>query len=1201
MNPFDHFDVPLQGSKLIESSAGTGKTYAIASLYIRLLLERTLQAREILVVTFMEAATEDLRKRIREKLREALLAFDGCRRGDLFVTKLVEQVKDKLKAKRILYSALQSFDEAAIFTIHGFCQKILQESAFETASLFDTKLVSDQRNILREIVEDFWRVHFYDASAGFLSYARAQGLNPARLIQFLGNSPSNPFLRMIPELTRSDLGESPPLENQLNTLYGQLREIWASSQQVIQELLYRHPGLHKRNYSCDMITENTIEIARYLSTGSPLPVSRALRKFCASALVEATNRGFAPPAHPFFLICQDLERTHDELTRAYDLHLLALKSALFVYVKEELKTRKRQQNVRYFDDLLLDLHAILQSGRGGEVAHSIRSRYKAALIDEFQDTDPVQYAIFKTVFDHPEAALFLIGDPKQAIYSFRGADVFSYVKASREVSERYTLAHNWRSAPALITATNAIFSAARLPFVLPEIEFHPAAVAGKPAASGFIWEGASDPSPFKIWFVARKDERTTKPINRTDASNSIATAVASEILRLLNAGQAGIALVDGKTLSPWDIAVLVWTNRQAKLIQKALRELRIPSVLFSDESVFASREALEAGRILAAIADPASESKLKAALVTDALGLSGNDLALLNDDDIAWDNRLKTFAEYRDLWREQGFLPMTRILMIRENVRPRLLSYSDGERRLTNLLQCFELLHQAALKHSLGMQELLKWLAERCEDKTALQGEEYQVRLETDEKAVKVLTIHKSKGLEYAIVFCPFCWSTSKGGSEIVFHDQTDPARIVRDIGSEHKDQHLKLALRESLAEGARLVYVALTRAKYRCYLVWGAFRDAGKCSLAYLLHPALGGRAGDCLDDRVNAFASLTDAQLQPDLRKLVQNSNGSIEILRMPDAIEQVYTPTEAEMGSYACRQFHGEIEQNWGIASFTSLVTGKRQAADLPDRDFIRISSLEEPESTAKPPSSAVTGFTFPRGSRAGLFFHEVFQNVDFTAGMSAARDKLVREKLLEYGFDKIWEAPVCQMIDQVLSTPLQKESDFCLSHVAREQRLHELEFTFPMDLLTPARLKRIFASQEMSVLAPEFTDLMQLGFSPVKGWMKGYIDLVFQWQGRFYLVDWKSNFLGNQAEFYREECLKRVMQREYYLLQSALYCVALHRYLAFRLRDYQYERHFGGAFYLFLRGIDSALGPDFGIYRDRPPVQLITELSRTLTDR
>jgi exodeoxyribonuclease V beta subunit len=1200
MKPFDPFGIQLQGSKLIESSAGTGKTYAIASLYVRLLLERALQTREILVVTFTEAATEDLRKRIRERLRDALLAFESADATDPFLEKLLAQVSDSSRATDLLGTAIESFDEAAIFTIHGFCQKILQENAFETASLFDTELVTDQRDILQEIVEDFWRIHFYGATPLFLRYAWHQGLSVERFIDFLGNSTSNPFLTIIPQHTSPGIEKLAQLEDQIEDRYEEARSVWAGSRRAIEELLSRHPGLNQQSYSPDVILRRASEVERYLFSGDPIPLSPGLYKFCSSEITRALKRGFSSrPAHPFFLICDDLKTTCDDLIQAYHLHLTELKSNLFRYAKEELRERKRQQNVRYFDDLLLDLHGILQSPRGPEVAQSIRSRYKAALIDEFQDTDPVQYSIFDVVYKHPDTALFLIGDPKQAIYSFRGADIFAYIKASNGVSEKYTLAQNWRSTPRLIAGTNAVFSRSRLPFVFPEIAFVPANPADKPATGGFTWSGTADPAPLKIWFMNRKAGQTTEFINKGDANGAIAGSVAGEILRLLQAGQEGLALVDGKPVSPWDIAVLVRSNREAKLVQEALQELKIPSVRYSDESVLASREAVDVARILDAIVDP-SESKVKAALVTDVFGLSGNDLALLNEDDAAWTNWLGAFAGYREIWVEDGFMPMARILIGQEQVRSRLLGYVDGERRLTNLLHCFELLHQATLQHSLGMESLLKWLAKRREELKAFQGEEYQLRLETDATAVKLLTIHKSKGLEYPIVFNPFCWNWLEEGKEnVTFHDETDRGALIRDIGSDAIAENLKLAEQESLAESIRLLYVALTRAKYRCYLVWGPFRDADKSALAYLLHP---GRTGGPFNGVPNTIRNFSDDQLKDELADLVGASNGTIEVCDLPGRENRTYTHPTDEPRVYACRRFRGEIEQDWGTASFTSLVSDKYRSSDVQDRDRTAPvpSSLE---SIAEDANSALTIFNFPRGSRAGLFFHEVFQSLDFAAGTSSDDEALVREKLTAYGFESLWELPVRQTIGHVLSTPLNKEnSDFCLSRLPREERLHEVEFTLPLDLLTPDRLKKVFTHLSDSESVPEFTErLAQLGFSPVKGLMKGYVDMIFRWEGRFYLLDWKSNFLGPTIEAYGQEGLEATMRREFYLLQCALYSVALHRYLSFRIPDYHYERHFGGAFYLFLRGINSARGPEFGIYRDRPSWELISELNRCLTDR
>jgi exodeoxyribonuclease V beta subunit len=1228
MKPFDPFEIELRGSSLIEASAGTGKTHAIASLYVRLLLERALQVREILVVTFTEAATDDLRKRIRERLWQTLLVFEGNPTEDLFFERLLSHVTDPRQAVRILHSAIQSLDEAAIFTIHGFCQRILHENAFETASLFDTELVTDQRDILQEIVEDFWRIHFYNAPPLFLSYVRVQGLGPKQLIDLLGNSISNPFLKIIPQVKGPDVEELALLEDQVLRCYQEAQSVWGVSRRAIEELLSRHPGLNQQSYSAAMILRQASEVERYLSLGSPLPVSQALKKFCSSEIAGALKKGFtSPPTHPFFPICEDLQQDCGLVAQAYDRRLLELKSKLFLYVKEELKKRKQQQNVRYFDDLLLDLQEILQSSRGHAVAESVRSRYKAALIDEFQDTDPIQYAIFDAVFTHPQTALFLIGDPKQAIYSFRGADIFAYIKASRSASERYTLTNNWRSTPRLLAATNVVFGRKHLPFLFPEIGFSPATPAHKPSGGGFTWLGRPDPSPLKLWFMNRKPGQTGGLINKGDANEAIPNAVAAAILRLLEAGGEGLALVGGKPLSPWDIAVLVRTNREAKFVQEALQELKIPSVRYSDENVLASSETLDVTRILEAIVDP-SESKVKAALATDVFGLSGNDLAILDEDEDAWSNWLGTFANYRDIWLDDGFMPMARILIGQQKVRARLLSYIDGERRLTNLLHCFELLHQAVLQHSLGLEGLLKWLAKRHEEPRALRSEEYQLRLETDAKAVNVLTIHKSKGLEYPIVFNPFCWNRVDDQKEVTFHDETERETLIRDIGSDELAESLKLAERESFAEDIRLLYVALTRAKYRCYLVWGAIRDAEKSALAYLLHA---GRTADPFRQVPRAIGNLSDSQLKDELAELVASSDGSIEVSDLPEPAIRTYSPPPEGIGSYVCRHFCGEIEQNWGIASFTSLVSEKLRSSDSRDRDraisvpwspdsivaeesLVPLHHTSKEEKAKIPPLKGVQGdvssgeltpaatiFSFPRGSRAGLFFHEVLQGLDFTAGPSPDNTALVWEKLAMYGIDSVWEEPVWQTIGQVLSMPLeQKNPALRLSRIPREERLHEVEFTLPLDLLTPTRLKKAFAHVSAFEAVPEFSErLAQLGFSPVKGLMRGYIDMIFRWEGRFYLVDWKSNFLGSTIEAYGQDCLRETMRREFYLLQSALYSVALHRYLSFRVPGYDFERHFGGAFYVFLRGVNSAKGPEFGIFRDRPSGELVSELSRCLT--
>ena len=578
------------------------------------------------------------------------------------------------------------------------------------------------------------------------------------------------------------------------------------------------------------------------------------------------------------------------------------------------------------------------AGPGRDVlARALRQRYVAALIDEFQDTDPLQYGIFQRLFSAEpllvaptaveqtgagETAIFLIGDPKQAIYSFRGADVFAYMQAAREVEERFTLDKNWRSTARLVEAINRLFQNSPDPFVFPEIEFH-AVQAGRSDAGEFAWDGEASSAPLKLWVMRRTEP--DKPINKSRATEELPVAVASEVVRWLQAGATGKAKVEGTPLAPHHIAVLVRTNEEARQMQAALQSTGVPSVIHSDESVFQSHESLELQRVLAGVAEPGNEGKVRAALATELLGVTGVELARLAQDETGWDGWLETFALYRGLWLDEGFMTMIAALITRQQVRSRLLASTGGERRLTNVLHCCELLHQAALEGGLGVEELLKWLTEARQQTGTAKLEENQIRLETDEQAVRIVTVHKSKGLQYPVVFCPFGWNTGAGSTEVIFHDTNEAGKLVMDIGSTDREAHKRIAEREALAENARLLYVALTRAEYRCVAVWGAFRDAGESALAYLLHPARW-KCDSSIEDVNKKFSALSDEIIWSDLDRLALGGRTGIALSEVPSSSPEIHMPPARLPITLACRTLKREIPKGWGIASFSSLIAGR-----------------------------------------------------------------------------------------------------------------------------------------------------------------------------------------------------------------------------------------------------------------------------------
>ncbi|WP_224984390.1 exodeoxyribonuclease V subunit beta [Geomonas agri] len=1080
MKRFDLLHTPLGGRNLIEASAGTGKTFTIAGVYLRLVLEEELDVSRILVVTFTEAATKELKERIRQKLKDAETAFEVGKSDDFLVAGLLERSTDRDKARRLLANAVRSFDEAAIFTIHGFCQRMLQDNPFESGSLCDTELLTDQEKILKEIAQDYWRINCYGEPVERIAAADHAKITPDSLLKLAKRVCSDPYAAVIPD---------------------------------------------------------------------------------------------APVA------------TDDEAD-----WLLALKRNYFDYLRSELPKRKRLKNVRCFDDLLGDLHAALTRG-GSPLPRLIRERFQAALIDEFQDTDPVQFAIFDAVFPvGHEAPFFLIGDPKQAIYSFRGADIYAYLGAADATKQRHTLLQNFRSEPGLIQAVNKLFTSRELPFLHEKIGFNE--VEAAPKERSILTEQGERKAPLKFWFAPRKE--AGKPINKGEAWDVLPETVASEVARILRDGAAGKLTIeelrlDGederwvpRPVRPRDVAVLVRANRQARLMQQALSRRGIPSVLCSAGNLFETDEAAELLRLLSAVAQPGHEALLRGALATDLVGVTGSELAQLVHDEDKWEEILEEFRGYHDTWNNASCVAMALQFLERRKVRQRLLAGPMGERRLTNVLHAIEVIHQAQVKERLGMEGVVTWLSCRITEEP--KKEEYEVRLETDEAAVQLVTIHKSKGLEYPIVFLPFCWAEVGGKDEgALFHDET--GKVVLDIGSEEMEQSKAKAAREALAESLRLLYVALTRGKHRTYVVWGAFKDAADSSLHYLLHPD---------QDEVTGQVKLSDEKIKERLAELSAASAGSIEDIDMPAADLLGFRASTEDVPALAPLHFTGTITRDWRVASFTSLSSRQHHTAELPDRDEVTPAE-ESPVREVEP-----TGiFAFPKGAKAGIFLHKIFEDLDFTQAEHQLAP-LVQDQLDKHGFAAEWSRAVRDMVQNVLRAPL-GEQGIPLAHVALEQRLTELEFFFPLAQVTSERLKeavtRFMNKDGAAAWFPvDMAELFsRLSFSPVRGMLLGFIDLVFELNGRYYIVDWKSNHLGNSPGDYGQAALKREMEASFYPLQYLLYTVALDNYLRLRIEDYDYDRHFGGIFYLFLRGID---GTGNGVFADRPPKEFIAELAAVL---
>lgn len=1268
MNPslFDLNKGPLTGTNLIEASAGTGKTYAIAGLFVRLIIERGLSADQILVVTFTVAATEELRDRVRKRLREAhdALLTGGCE-TDEFLDYLAKNTLDKIEAARRVEAEIYRFDEAAIFTIHGFCQRALRENAFESGIPFDRELATNQDAYLKEVADDFWRRRFFAGEPPAVCAALSAGLGPDILAELLAERVRHPLMEVLPEISEA---EAEGLMVDFLSLHARARTAWPKAKDEISPLLLdKSNGLSKseKAYKKEVVEELLDALDLALSDNPNPEAFNAFKKFSTAQLNDPDSRlkKGEIPEHPFFDLCEEITGTAEAL-------VLAIKVRFLAHAEPALAGKKAAANVQGFGDLLTRLHSALKGPSGPAFAQTLRTKYKAALIDEFQDTDPLQYEIFEAVFasgtaeaggsesepigsKNANAPLFLIGDPKQAIYGFRGADVFAYLGAADGAEKIYTLGKNFRSEPSLLKAVNKIFSSATDPFILEQIGFP---LVSSP--EGKKWErleiDEDRSAPFSLWFARRTEENIHQNrISKKWAADELPGIIANEIANLLNKAAQGKARLGNRPLAPGDIAVLVRKNKHANLMQQALRELSIPSVLYSAENLLFTHETAEMARILIAIAEPGNDRAIAAAATTDALGVMGADFYKLREDETGWELWIQRFRGYRELWDRRGFLPMFRRMLSELHVRERLLEFSNGERRLTNFLHLSEILHQAAVDEKLGIAGLLKWLAQKRGDAES-KAEEYELRLESDEKAVKLVTIHRSKGLEFPVVFCPFSWEGKDAGDKkgkqkwISAHVEVScqtgktgkkSGPMALDLGSPDLAAHIARANLETLAEDARLLYVALTRAKSKCCLVWGAFNSSNVSAMAYLLHKpqketdasAPGSSSPyDAFKATKARMADLTDEDMLEDLKSLEEA--GVLEVAELPQ-VSLVPKPQEMRCspkkestfhpasGSEA-RRFTASIDQSWRLSSFTALTSGASHAASARGINLDAARDTMDPDVSGAAPISTKPSdenrekiaeaqgiFAFPKGAKAGTCIHDILENLDFAGKTDQSADEVISGKLKAHGFDPTWTEAVAKCLDKVLAAPmLADRPDFKLSKIKKEDRLPEVEFIFPLrgdkgknEPLSPGGLAAIFRKHEKSGV-PALVDfperLGRLEFAPVRGYMRGFMDLVFRFENRYYLADWKTNHLGDRAEDYNPQALAAAMADSYYILQYHLYAVALHLHLASKLADYDYDEHFGGVQYIFLRGVDPEKGVDFGIYFDRPSRELVEDLARYL---
>lgn len=1344
-----NLSVPLSaGPMLVQASAGTGKTWSIARLVARLLVEPgpgnspPPGVRQVLVVTFTQAATAELRDRIRALLVQAAEAADpilnALQSGQapqipdpsdglavLFGSEAGGQWRpfdaDEIERRAgLLRVAIADFDTAAISTIHGFCQRLLQELTFESGAPFGEELVKDVQQVVDGLLEDWLAQRLVPADRlqyQWLVEPKAGGISRSALQAIANAAIASP---------EAELRPAPPTEAELQTHRAAVGDFlrrtqseflseWNSGREELVELVCGLPEVfNQRSFSPNQVRNAAADIDSWLASGCAKPLA-SLKLSQKSLAAGVKGKQALPPLPPLAAALDDwlaernalqsVERAHFAgwIRRAFSDHLVATQQLTF-------------------DDMLRRVRdGLAREGEAGVAfLAALRSKFQVALIDEFQDTDAVQWAVFERVFcGSPLHRLVLIGDPKQAIYSFRGADIAVYERARAKVPphRQYSMTRNFRSDGQLIEACNAMMGGRPSLFLTDSIAYEQVQAA-KPPARLFGADGAALPPVVLRWVGSTSgDAQTGKQL-----LGQVVPDAARQIRQLLASGAQTEAKPNLRMpIRARDIAVLVSTNALARNMRAALLDEGVPAVLAQAGSVFDGEESWWLQLWLTALVDPTDARALRAFAATQLGGLSGRVLVAAQEGEpeasAVWEAFARGIHQQAKRFAQSGVTAAFSDLMqhATDDVRGddrvatllRLASQPTGERLLTNLRHLAELMAAAQLAERLTADGLVRWL-KRQRNEAEDDAEAGQLRLESDADAVVITTLHQSKGLQYPIVFLlDLLLDNPIGGKDpgsrpFRFHptDTADGSQLALDIRglAQAPKEDSDRAWREAQEERQRLLYVALTRAEWQVVVYAGPVQDktiAGKGTRHFLRSPIglllqAPGAAADRLTGLPDELADDAFAQLEAFADRVCTQTGKPLCVVELADdaaplaAVPPRPAPDWLPLG----RLTDFEPDDTWRFESYTGLIASRHGSKPDEDPSALGLPAPEErpgddedPDAIADAPTEQVAALAdkwvvanppesndaadrdapevplrrLPSGADAGKWVHEVLEHLRFAA--QPLRPKAATEtdesalaalvarhrerngvrpaevRLEAVAGKAATPMPVDRLLIEalptILHTPLGAAAlNKRLADLNDAHRLDELKFDLPVgnlaadgNVLGSALAQALVSRDDGFALPGDYLQhLRQMGFRTLRGFLTGTIDLVFcATEGaemRWFVVDYKTNLLGpteqqriarSQPQHYRRPWLEAEIARKHYYVQYVLYLTALHRYLSLRLRDYDYDRHMGGAVYLFVRGMpgeatrpeDCAANRVPGVYFDRPPKALIERVSGALS--
>lgn len=1194
--PLDVTTLPLSNRHLIEASAGTGKTFNITRIAIKVLLVKKISITQLLIVTFTKAATQELRARIAQTLQEFIVMLEGDPSAwDELLTHIFENEPDITAewALKHLKVAVFEMDEAAIFTINSFCGRMLTQSSFLTHQPFDQAIIDDSESIYIEVLQDWFLQQ--QSNPEMRSALHDMGLEtPIKYFETYKNILLSTLPVDFP--TQASLAILAQYSGQLifDSLVQQ-RKVFAKILQPHVPHIQTYFDTKKKDIVVDDVLDwcNASEFSDISTTLSVMMHGTAIKGYVKTLGVNDPDdliesfKGFHDLVKKRF--ANNTKRFSELAENIESITLIA--DSLNTIQTLASKEKRRNGVLDHSDTVSLFSQQIVAGN--AQLINSIQMQYPIALIDEFQDTDADQYAIFQHVYpiNDPRFMLLMIGDPKQAIYGFRGGDVFTYLKAVKDAKHHWSMDTNYRSTASVVNGYNALFYGLAIPnHRIDDMQKWAASRAKQQTsishdnATSVIAQPTPEHGLFDYgiqynWILATpKAKANNTPLldsmsqsgthffglsaDQVDPEHPVAkdkfTAiklmsqwVAQEVQRLITSVRLGDRLV-----APADIAILVNNRAQGQIIKKVFAVSGLNSVILSDRtSIFASNQATNMYRFLNGLLNYNQDRAFKALLGTDLFGLERQSLSTIEDDPNAIDaNKLKAF-DLLQRWQRDGVMAMLTFVL---KTHFKIYGHGDdSERIISNYMQLAEILNEVERTNSL-VTMTVTFLYEKLAQQN--DADSYCQRLESDDALIKIVTIHGSKGLEYPIVFVPF---DSFGKEKLIsdsnkfctyYDKETQTKRHFLGRVPHIEAQQIEQLSRETI----RLLYVAITRAAHRCYLGYQDIHHFSNSAIHYVL-------------SQVAVPLQLSTNEY---MQQLAAHEPNTFAYHDVPSQINVPRMEFTEDPTLLSALTYDGKTQSQWQVYSYTKLLKQNVQV-DLNEKshgDDKAGASLYVNKSV-----SDEIRFTLTKGAGAGELLHKILEKSDFTEAFD--EDVVKQEFKTHLVNDSEHADAVIEWLNEIVRTPLHNphhKASFSLQQLTQRQTLREPQFYFPLENTSIGSLTHLLATHRgMAVSIASVQRQLQ-------GMMQGFIDLIFTVDGKYYVADYKSTHLGNALSDYSHDALLNDIQSHQYDLQYLIYTWVLHKMLSQHIQDYDPQIHLGGVYYFYLRGMSPNAPPNNGVY-------------------